>query len=72
MRSEAAAAGFYKSEEIGNKNYPRIQLLTIEDILNGKKIDCPHYAMKEGNVSLKRAPKKEIEKEETGKQLKLT
>lgn len=48
MRSEAAAAGFYKSEEIGNKNYPRIQLLTIEDILNGKKIDCPHYAMKEG------------------------
>ena len=39
MRKEAASAGFYKSP--WGKQYPRIQLLTIEDLLGGKKIDYP-------------------------------
>jgi len=57
MREEAASAGFYQSKELGAKRYPRIQILTIEEILSGKKIDCPPYALNEGNVTIKRAPK---------------
>jgi len=54
MRSEAAGAGFYESA-IWQKRYPRIQILTIEDILRGKGIDCP--PLKQTNVTFKRAPK---------------
>jgi hypothetical protein len=35
MRHEAATAGHY--EHFGN-NYPRIQILTVKDILEGKKL----------------------------------
>ena len=38
MRREAASAGFYES--LWGK-HPRIQLLTIEDLLGGKSIDYP-------------------------------
>ena len=38
MRKEAASAGFYKSPW---GKHPRIQLLTIEDLLGGKSIDYP-------------------------------
>ena len=38
MRREAAAAGFYESPW---GKHPRIQLLTIEDLLGGKRIDYP-------------------------------
>ncbi|MFH1337349.1 MAG: DNA methyltransferase [Nanoarchaeota archaeon] len=40
MRSEAAGAGFYHSPG-WNKDYPRIQILTIEQLLGGKTIDYP-------------------------------
>ena len=49
MRREAASAGFYKSP--WGKNYPRIQLLTIEELLGGKTVDYPHAA----DVTFKRA-----------------
>ncbi len=52
MRKEAASAGFYKSPGT-NKNYPRIQLLTVEQILDGQGIDYPASF----NVTLKKAPK---------------
>ncbi|HUT04820.1 MAG TPA: DNA methyltransferase, partial [bacterium] len=54
MRSEAAGAGFYESTT-WQKRYPRIQILTIEDILRGKGIDCP--PLKRTNVTFKRAPR---------------
>ena len=38
MRREAASAGFYESPW---GKHPRIQLLTIEDLLGGKSIDYP-------------------------------
>ena len=38
MRTEAASAGFYESPW---GKHPRIQLLTIEELLNGARIDCP-------------------------------
>ena len=40
MTTESAAAGFYESE-LWQRKYPRMQILTIEDILNGKRPDVP-------------------------------
>ena len=48
MRREAASAGFYKSPW---GKHPRIQLLTIEDLLGGKSIDYPQAA----DVTFKKA-----------------
>lgn len=44
MREEAAAAGFYEPKLLPGKLYPKIQILTIEEILNGKKIEYPRVA----------------------------
>lgn len=54
MRSEAAGAGFYHSPG-WNKNYPRIQILSIEELLSGKTIDYP--APQSTDVTLKKAPR---------------
>jgi DNA modification methylase len=51
MRSEAASAGFYNSPGM-NKTYPRLQLRTIEELLNGKGLEMPP-----SNLTFKRAPK---------------
>ena len=40
MVTEAAKAGFYKSE-LWQKDYPRIQILTIEEILDGTRPEIP-------------------------------
>src|SRR5713226_659754 len=50
MRTEAAAAGFYKSPW---GNHPRLQILTIAELLDGKQIDYPPTL----NVTHKRAPR---------------
>lgn len=57
MKTEAASAGFYKSPW-GTK-HPRLQILTIEELLNGKRIDCP--PLRQVNVTYKRAPKARVE-----------
>lgn len=51
MRTEAASAGFYKSPW---GTHPRIQLVTVEDLLTGKGIDRPPA---QASVTFKRAPK---------------
>jgi hypothetical protein len=43
MREEAIAAGHYHSP-VWNKDYPRIQILTIEDIFSGKTVEMPPQA----------------------------
>ena len=40
MISEAVSAGFYSSA-FWNKDYPRIQIVTVEDLLQGKGVDMP-------------------------------
>lgn len=40
MRTEAASAGFYKSY---NMQYPRLQLLTVEELLGGKRVLMPEW-----------------------------
>ncbi|MEX0786685.1 MAG: DNA methyltransferase [Dehalococcoidia bacterium] len=40
MKTEAAGAGFYESE-FWEKKYPRLQILTVEEMLAGKKPEMP-------------------------------
>lgn len=40
MKTESAIKGFYRSPTL-NKDYPRIQILTIEEILSGKRPSTP-------------------------------
>ena len=56
MGEEAASAGFDTSNELGPRKYPRIQLFTLEGLLNGKKVDCPPFVAGQGNVTFRRAP----------------
>ena len=42
MRSEAADAGRYSSKLWHDKDYPRIQILTVEGLVDGReRIDAP-------------------------------
>jgi site-specific DNA-methyltransferase (adenine-specific) len=40
MRKEAAQAGFYHSE-LWEQDYPRVQILTINELLNGARVQMP-------------------------------
>ena len=53
MRQDAASAGYYESPFMG-KHYTRIQILTIADLLEGKRIEYPETA----NVTYKKAPQR--------------
>ena len=52
MTTEATGAGFYRSEG-WNQNYPKIQILTIEALLHGAKIQIPQTA----GITFQQAPK---------------
>ena len=52
MRTEAASAGFYKSPW---GSHPVLQILTIEQLLKGKAIDCP--PLSQVNVTFRKAPR---------------
>lgn len=41
MIKEALTAGYYKPDVVGATSYPKIQILTIEELLNGKKLQIP-------------------------------
>jgi DNA modification methylase len=65
MREDAISAGYYHSP-IWNKDYAKIQILTIDELLHGKNVDMPPLA--QTNVTFTKAQK--IEKKQ-GKQMKL-
>lgn len=67
MRKEAASAGFYESPGWHSK-HPRLQILTINDLLGGAAID---YPSRFGNVTFKRAPRAE-QRQGVSQQLPLT
>lgn len=46
MREEAAAADFYKVGD-PEKRFPRLQILTIAELLAGQKLDYPRWAVDE-------------------------
>ena len=52
MATEATVAGFYRSEG-WNQNYPKIQILTIEALLHGARIEMPQTT----GITFQQAPK---------------
>lgn len=62
MRAEAASAGFYHSPW-QNKKHPKLQIITITDLLEGKKIDSP--PLRQVDRTFKKAPKAKGKKDET-------
>lgn len=44
MKEEATTAGFYEAEHFPGTYYPKIQILTIQELLDGKKVDYPRHA----------------------------
>jgi DNA modification methylase len=61
MQTEAVTAGFYESKTWGKK-YPKVQLLTIAELLAGKKIEMP--PIKQVEATFKKAEKFKGEKAE--------
>lgn len=62
MLAEAASAGMYQSQW---GLHPRIQILTIDDLFDGKKIDFPAHT--QTNQTFKAAPKAKAPKGKVGK-----
>lgn len=54
MRQEAASGGYYKSPWDG-KSYPKLQIVTVADLLEGKGVAMP--AVAQVNVTYARAPR---------------
>jgi site-specific DNA-methyltransferase (adenine-specific) len=63
MQTEAVTAGFHESP-MWNRKYPKIQLLTVADLLDGKKIDMP--PVRQVGATFKKAPKASQKRVETG------
>jgi adenine specific DNA methylase Mod len=57
METEAASAGFY---ELGGRRYPRLQIITIEQALAGKK---PAIPLIDTGAAFKRATREESDKQ---------
>lgn len=55
MNREAAEAGFYRQPGF-DRNYPKIQILTIADLLNGKQLEMPS-SVTTTSVTFKQAQK---------------
>jgi site-specific DNA-methyltransferase (adenine-specific) len=62
MREEAGDAGRYKSKLWHDKDYPKIQLLTIEGLLNGKeRIEAPPQLNPFAKAQREAKPEKQVE-----------
>ena len=55
MEAEATSAGFYTPEHFPDSHYPRIQILTIEELLSGARADYPRLAP---DATFRRAPRR--------------
>jgi site-specific DNA-methyltransferase (adenine-specific) len=62
MKDEAVAAGFYEPEFFPGHYYPKIQILTIQELLDGKQIEHPRHAPE---ATFKRAQRR---KKDTGEE----
>ncbi len=57
MRDEADSAGFYEPEAFPGHVFPRMQIATIEDILNGRGPEIPRLGLSEA-PTFSRAPRR--------------
>jgi len=62
MRAEAASAGFYETPGQEGKHYARIQLLTIAELLDKRRVDFPQFS---NGLTFKPAPKSKGNKKHT-------
>ena len=65
MKSDAVAAGFYTPEHFPDSHYPRVQILTIEELLAGKRAEYPRLAPE---ATFQKAPRR---RRSAGQQSKL-
>ena len=57
MVQEAAAAGFYVPEHFPDRQFPRVQIATIEELLNGNGPDVPRLGLADA-PTFRRAPRR--------------
>ena len=57
MAQEAVAAGFYEPEAFPGTQFPRVQIATIEDILDGNGPQIPRLGLSEA-PTFRRAPRR--------------
>ena len=66
MRAEAVSAGFYHSE-VWQRDYPKIQIRTVEDLLTGSTFDLPpHPSMYQPAQRVRRPEGKQSTLEQAG------
>jgi site-specific DNA-methyltransferase (adenine-specific) len=58
MKKEAVSAGYYEPEHFPGKKYPRLQILTVEDMLREKELEYPRLAPESTFKQAKRQRKK--------------
>ncbi len=44
MKDEAVSSGFYEPENWKGEYYPKVQILTIKELLDGKQVEYPRHA----------------------------
>jgi site-specific DNA-methyltransferase (adenine-specific) len=59
MIVEALNAGYYESEHFPNKEFPRIQILTIEGLMNGTE-RAVYPDLTQGGYNFKKAQKETV------------
>ena len=59
MQAEAAAAGFFEVEGFAHDAFPRLQILTVEQLLNGTQLRYP-FAYQSRSVTLKTTTEKPV------------
>ena len=55
MLNEATASGFYEPEHYPGQQYPRLQILTIEELLAGQPVEYPRMGLQ---TTFRRAPRR--------------
>ena len=68
MKEEAASAGVYNPMALDGGTYPRVQLLTISEMLAGKSVQWPRFLK---DVTYKTAPREKREPATAPKQLRV-
>ena len=66
MRTEAVSAGFYRST-VWQRDFPKLQIRTVEELLNGKSFDLPpHPSMYQPAQRVEREEGRQAGLEEAG------
>jgi hypothetical protein len=64
MEVEAASAGFYE-HKMNQQKYPRLQLRTVKELMDGKAIECPS-SVAAVDETFKKAPKSKAQSHKQG------